>query len=100
MQTPPPDDRDLFAEDQFDATDKTYDPLVSDSDNQLYVMAVKKKAKAWPRSDHGFENEKAKCRKRISRLRRHMHELKTRHQAFMKARKGERIDSSDDDNFP
>ena len=46
VQTTPTNDRDLFAEDQFDTTNKTYDPLVSDSDNQLYVIGGKTKAKA------------------------------------------------------
>jgi len=66
-ETPPPDERVYFGKNQFDIEDTTYYPAVSDSENELYLMKFgKRKAKAWARSDHGFEHQKAKMRKRMN----------------------------------
>ena len=67
LETPPPDEREYFCKDQFDLVDETYDSVVSDSENELYLMKFgKHKMKAWPRTNHGFEHSKAKIRKRIT----------------------------------
>ncbi|KAF8415070.1 hypothetical protein EV426DRAFT_701827 [Tirmania nivea] len=79
-QTPRPDDRGYFPMDKFNLSDDTYDPVVSDSENELYLMKFgKRKGKAWPRSDHGWEYERAKRQKRIARLMKHKKELKRCH---------------------
>ena len=74
--------------------------MASDSENELYLIKFReKKAKAWPRSDHGYENEKAKCCKRINRLKIHLQELKKRHRKYMGRRAGEIIDSDHESRF-
>ena len=74
--------------------------MASDLDNELYLIKFgKKKAKAWPRSDHGYEKEKAKCRSRINRLKIHLRELKKRHCTYMGPRAAEILDSEDESNF-
>jgi len=73
---------------------------VSDSENDLYIMKFgKEKAKAWPRSDHGFEHKKAKIRKCLRRMKDHMAELKRRHQVFMGPAAGEIINSDNEEDF-
>ena len=80
--------------------DETYDPVVSDSENELYLMKFgKHKAKAWPRTDHGLEHSKAKIRKRITRIRKHLQEVQAPYKKFMGAKKDEIVDSDDDDVF-
>jgi len=65
-QSPPPDDREYFAGDKFVPIDDPYDRVASDSDNDLYLIKWgRRKAKSWPRSDHGFEHEKARCRRKL-----------------------------------
>jgi hypothetical protein len=65
-QTPPPDERIYFLRKRFDAADALYDPLPSDSENELHLITFgRRKVKAWPRTDPGFEHEKAKVHKRI-----------------------------------
>jgi len=59
----------------------------------------KRKAKAWPRSDHGFEHEKAKVRKHIKRMQKHMKELKRRHWVFMGLAAGDIINSDNEADF-
>jgi len=77
-----------------------YDSPVSDSENDLYVMKFgKRKAKAWPRSDHGFEHEKAKVCKHIRRMQEHMKELKRCHRVFMGPAVGEIINSDNEEDF-
>ena len=100
-QTPPPDDRPYFTKNQFNTeAGDNYDPAVSDSENELYLIKFgKRKAKAWPRSDHGFEHQKAKCRMRLTRMRKHLEELKRRHRKFMGPKKAEIIDSDDEGGF-
>jgi len=100
LETPPPDEREYFCKDQFDLVDETYDSVVSDSENELYLMKFgKRKAKAWPRTDHGFEHSKAKIRKKITRLRKHLQEVQARHKKFKGAKKNEIVDSDDEDMF-
>jgi len=80
--------------------DETYDPVVSDSENELYLMKFgKRKVKVWPRTDHGFEHLKAKIRKRITRLRKHLQEVQACHKKFKGAKKNEIVDSDDEDMF-
>jgi len=99
-ETPPPDERVYFHKDQFELVDETYDPVVSDSENELCLMKFgKRKAKAWPRTDHGFEHSKTKIRKTITRLRRHLQEVPAHHKKFKRAKKNEIVDSDDDDVF-
>ena len=86
QQTPPPDDRPYFGKQAFDtkAGRDDYDPAVSDSESEIYLIKFgKRKARAWPRSDHGFEHQKAKCRMRLIRMRKHLEEVKRRHKKFM-----------------
>ena len=99
QQTPPPDDRPYFGKDAFDtkAGRDDYDPAVSDSENELYLIKfAKKKARTWPRSDHGFEHQKARCQMRLIRMRNHLEEAKRRHKKFMRPKKGKIIDSDND----
>ena len=75
QQTPSPDDRLYFGKDAFDTKVgwDDYDPAVSDSENELYLIKFgKRKARAWPRCDHGFEHQKARCRMRLIRIRNHL----------------------------
>jgi len=79
-QTPPPDERPYFRAADWAAREDPYNPLPSECENDLYIVKFgKRKAKAWPRSNDGFEHEKAKVRKRIRRMQKHMKELKRRH---------------------
>ena len=72
-QTPHPDDRDYFPYDKFEVEEEPHDPVMSDLDNELYLMQFgRKKLRGWPRSDHGFEHEGAKTRKRIRCLNKHL----------------------------
>jgi len=99
-ETPPPDERVYFSKNQFDIEDTTYDPAVSDSENELYLIKFgKRKAKAWPSSDHGFEHQKAKMRKRMNRMRKQFVELKKRHKKFMGPKKDEIVDSEEEEVF-
>jgi len=99
-ETPPPDEREYFRKDQFDLVDETYNPVVSDSKNELYLMKFgKRKTKAWPSTDHGFEYSKAKIWKRITRLRKHLQEVQACRKKFKGATKNEIVDSDDEDVF-
>ena len=99
-QSPPPDDRNYFVYDHFGFDDAAHDPVTSDSDNELYLIQFgKKKPKSWPRTDHGFESEKAKTRKRIRRLKVHLDELKARHVRLMGNPSPEIIDSDDEEKY-
>jgi len=99
-QTPPPDERPYFTAAHWAAREEPYDPPAPDSENDLYVMKFgKRKAKAWPRSNHGFEHEKAKVRKRLRRMKEHMKELKRRHRQFKGPEAGEIINSDDEARF-
>jgi len=99
-ETPPPDICEYFCKDQFDLVNKTYDPVVSDSENELYLMKFDKhKAKAWPHTDHGFEHSKTKIWKRITQLQKHLQEVQARHKKFKGAKKNEIVDSDDKDVF-
>ena len=80
--------------------DDTYDLVVSYSENELYLMKFTKcKAKAWPRTDHGFEYSKAKIRKRITRMQKHLQQVQACHKQFKRAKKNEIVDSDDKDVF-
>ena len=59
----------------------------------------KRKAKAWPRSDHDFEHEKAKVRKHIKRMQKYIKELKRRHWVFMGLAAGDIINSDNEEDF-
>ena len=73
---------------------------MSDSENELYLIKFgKNKAKAWPQGDHGYENEEAKCHRRINRLIIHLKELKRHHRKYMGRRAGEIIDSDHESQF-
>jgi len=99
-QTPPPDERPYFTAAYWAAREDPYDPPTSDSENDLYVMKFRKrKAKAWPRSDHGLEHEKAKVRKRLRRMKEHMAELKRHHRVFKSPAAGEIINSDNEEDF-
>ena len=98
-ETPPPEGRRYFTKDEFPATipEEAYDPVTSDSHNELYLINFgKTKAKAWPRSDHRYEHKKAKCRRWINRLTIHLRELKKRHLTFMGPRQSEIVDSDNE----
>ena len=72
-QTPPLDDRQYVMEDEFGPEEPPHDPVMSDSENELYLIQFgTKKPVSWPRTDHGFEHAKAKTRKRINRLEKHL----------------------------
>jgi len=99
-QTLPPDERPHFTAAHWAAREDPYDPLASDSENDLYMMKLgKRKAKAWPRSDHGFEHEKAKVRKHIRRMQEYIKELKRYHWVFMGPAAGEIINSDNEEDF-
>ena len=86
----PPDEQPYFAPNDFD----TYNPVVSDSANDLYLIQYgKTKPRAWPRSDHVFEYEKAKVWKRTNRIKKHLQQVKSRYQTYIGDRKNEIMDS-------
>lgn len=96
-QTPHPDDRDYFPHDRFEVEEEPHDPVTSDSDNELYLMQFgRKKPRGWPRSDHGFEHEAAKTRKRIRRLKKHLSTLLEKHRKFLGRRRREMINYNDE----
>jgi len=67
-QSEPPDNCPFFPKDVFGNPEPAaqYDPPVSDSENDRYIRACgKAKRKMWPKSDKGFEHQKAMTRKRI-----------------------------------
>jgi len=71
-ESPPPDNRQYFAEDEFLPVDDPHYRVASDSDNKLYLIKFgRKKAKSWPRSDNGFESEKVRCRQKLGEFRLH-----------------------------
>ena len=75
QQTPPQDDRPYFRKDAFDtiASRDDYNPAVSDSENELYLIQFdKRKARAWPRSNNGVEHQKARCRIRLIWMRNYL----------------------------
>lgn len=99
-QTPPPDSRPHFPATHFDpVVDATFDPPASDSENERYLIANgRKKPKAWPRTDAGMEAQKAKTRKRIRRLKAHLHTLKHKQLNLIgMAAYNECIDSDEED---
>jgi len=99
-QTLPPDERPYFTVADWAAREVPYDPPLSDSENDLYIMKFgKRKAKAWPRSDHSFEHEKAKVRKCIRQMQKHMKELKRHHWVFKGPAAGEIINSDNKEDF-
>jgi len=99
-QSPPPDDREYFAGDEFVPVDNPYDRVGSDSDNDLYLIKWgRQKAKSWPRSDYGFEHEKARCRTKLGEFRHQLEEVKGRHRAFKAPKQGDIIDPDDEDLF-
>ena len=101
-ETPSLDGHQYFKKDEFPATipKEPYNPVTFDCDNKLYLINFgKKKAKAWPRSDHGYEHEKAKCRSRINCLTIHLKELKTHHCTFIGPRQSEIVDSDNESHF-
>jgi len=56
LETPFPNECKYFYKDQFDLVDKIYNPVVSDSENELYLIKFgKHKAKCWPYTDHRFK---------------------------------------------
>jgi hypothetical protein len=64
--------------------EEPHDPVTSDSDNELYLIEFgRKKPRGWPRSDHGFEHEAAKTRKRIRRLKKHLVTLLEKHRKLL-----------------
>ena len=98
----PPDERRYFRNNEFPPTvpEDPYDPMASDSQNELYLIKFgKKNAKAWPQSEHGYENEKAKCRRQINRLIIHLKELRRPHRKYIGRRAGEIIDSDHESRF-
>ena len=102
VQTPPPDEGRYFRNGEFPlmVPEDAYKPVASDSKNELYLIKFgKKKAKAWPQSDHVYENEKAKCCRRINRLIIHLKELNRRHRKYMGRRAGEIINSDHESRF-
>lgn len=102
QRTPPLDDRLYFGKHAFDtkAGRDDYDPTVSDSENKRCLIKFKtKKARAWPRSDYGFEHQKAKCQMCLLQLRKHLEEVKRRHTKFMGCRKAQIVDSDDEGGF-
>jgi len=99
-QTPPPDERPYFMVAYWAAREDPYNPPASDSENDLYVMKFgKRKAKVWPRSDHGLEHEKAKVRKHLRHMKDHIAELKRCHRVFIGPAAGEIINSDNEEDF-
>ncbi|KAF8415029.1 hypothetical protein EV426DRAFT_710594 [Tirmania nivea] len=99
-ESPAPDDRPYFREDEFDMQVDPYDPIASDSENELYLIRFgRRKAKAWPRTDHGFEHGKARYRKKIGQFKRQLEEYKRRHKNFKGRNKDEILDSDEEIPF-
>jgi len=72
----------------------------SDLDNDLYLIKWgRRRAKAWPTSDHGFEHEKPGCRRKLWEFCHQLEELKGCHRAFKGPKQGDIIDSDDKDLF-
>ena len=72
----------------------------SDSKNELDLIKFgKKKVKAWPQGDHGYENEKAKYHRRINRLIIHLKELQRHYRKYIRRQAGEIIDSDHELRF-
>jgi len=102
-QTPLPDDRPYFPADRFVGPDPAtiYDVPFSDSENERYLRAMGKgKKKAWPKSNAGFEHQKAMTRKRICRPKRHLEALKDKHQEFYGDRYNVQVIDSKADGEP
>lgn len=106
--TPEPDDRPYYDEDKFDevpiAAADVYDPAASDSDDEEYLIAKgRRRKRAWPKTDVGFETQKAKLRKRIKRLKTKLTDMKNRHATFMDNSgldSTDILDSDDDNEWP
>jgi len=99
-ESPPPDNRQYFAENEFVPVEDPYHRVASDSDNELYLIKFgRKKAKEWPRSDHGFESEKARCRRKLEEFRLHLEDVKGCHRAFKGPNKQWDIIDSDNENL-
>jgi len=99
-ESPLPDDRAYFAEHEFVPVDDPYDRVASDSDNDLDLIKwARRKAKSWPKSDHGFEHEKARCRRKLGEFRHQREEVKGCPKAFKGPKQAEMIDSDDVDLF-
>ena len=99
-ESPPPYDWAYFAENGFVPVADPYDRVASDSDNDLYlIMWGRRKAKSLPRSDHGFEHEKAKCRRKLGEFCHQLEKIKGCHRAFKGPKLAETIDSDDQDMF-
>jgi len=82
-ESPPPDDRGCFAEDEFVPVNDPYHRVASNSDNDLHPIKFgRRKAESWLRSDHGFESEKGRCRRKLGEFCLHLEEVKASHQAF------------------
>ena len=78
-----------------------YDVPVSDCENERYLKAIgKRKKKAWPKSDAGFEYQKAMTRKRIRHLKRYLEALKDKHKEFYGDRYDAQVIDSEDDGEP
>jgi hypothetical protein len=99
--TPPPDERRYFEASVF----KPLDPAVdfyyapeNDSDAAAYFLATgKRKKRAWPRTDGGFEMSKYDARRRKSRWTKSLTVFKTKQRALVGP--NVRIYDSDDDEF-
>jgi len=99
-ESPPYNNQHYFAEDEFVPVEDPYHRVASDSDNELYLIKFRrKKAKSWPRSDQGFESEKASCRRQLGEFRLHLEDVKGRHRAFKGPNKQWDIIDSDDENL-
>ena len=96
----PPHEQGYFTRQEFDTSHTMYNDVPSDSEGDLYLMRYgRRKPKAWPWSEHGFEYEKARVRKRINSIRKHHKMLKERHQEFMGPKKDVIIDSDNEALF-
>ena len=57
---------------------------MSDSKNVLYLIQFgTKKSVRWPKADHRFEHTKAKTKKRINHLEKHLAKLKDQYKTLM-----------------
>jgi len=80
--------------------DETCKLVVSDSENELYLIKFgKRKAKAWPHTDHRLQHSKAKIWKRIPGMRKYLQQVQACHKRFKGAKKNEIVDSDDKDMF-
>jgi len=87
-ETPSPDERVCFCKDQFNLVYETYDPVVSNSENELCLMKFGKcKGKVWLRTDPGFAYSRAKIWKRITRLQKQLQEVQACHKKFKGAKR-------------